>query len=361
VKIAIVGAGIAGLSLCEWLLDINCEITLIDSNDSLMGSNAPTILFHPFPGRSLELHPNLQDATNSTVQILERWKILFPDFIRSTRMIRPLLGNNESRLRKSYETNWKNKTTDWLQFDRWSAQKIHSIDPGFNQNFDAITYTPAYAVDYAELRVALIKNFQSRGVSYVQTSIETIQKDNRWLLPKLSDNFESVVLATGNSTSYWFPSLRITLQGGSLLHAKTDFRTKNLISVNGLHIGSHSDGNLVVGSTRWTSLPTSNSQIIELQKRVREQFPNIPPLKTKAIWHGVRCIYPSDRFPLCGELPHCRGVFVITALGSKGLLWGPHAAKQLRNNICYGTSTSAVFSLDRASPEDGWFSPNIHY
>ncbi len=358
-KIAIVGAGIAGLSLCEGLSQSNCQITLIDSVDSLMGSDAPTMLFHPFPGRSLEEHPRLQQATEETLLLLQTWQQDFPTLIRSSRMIRPLLGTNQKRLQKSYETYWKDTQKHWLQFESWKSSSLRSREPAFDQGHDAITYTPAYEVDFQMLRKQLIQLYINKGVTYVQANIQKIKREKGWFLPDITKHFDGVVLATGNKTNYWFPELRITTQGGSLLQTKTNYKPKHLISVNGLHIGSHHNGNLVIGSTRWNELPSDESQKMELQHRAQEQFLHFPTFQNSSVWHGIRCIYPSDRLPLCGELPHCRKLYVITALGSKGLLWGPLTAKHLRNNICYGTSIPNDLSVLRARAEDAWFSPHI--
>ena len=83
-KVAIIGAGLAGSSLAHWFLTsgFNGDISLFDSRDPMTASVGPTLLCHPFPGRSLAPHPYLYKAMQSTVQLLQSWKGLAPKQIR---------------------------------------------------------------------------------------------------------------------------------------------------------------------------------------------------------------------------------------------------------------------------------------
>ena len=358
-KVAIIGAGIAGLSLCEWLLEEDCHISVFDSTDPFMGSDAPTVLFHPFPGRSLEVHPFLQEAVTKTITLLKKWQLLAPSLIRSSWMIRPLQGNNEHRLKNSFDRLWKNHSVDWVHLQKWSANKLRQQEPLFAQSCDALAYQPSYAIDIGELRSVLLQRLLDHKVQYHPLTISSIQKGKSWFLPEVDQHFDKIVLAVGSNTPYWFPELRITLQGGSLLQARLTDSPKHLLSVNGLHLGRHHSGDLVIGSTRWSTPPDKHAQITELTERLYRELPLLPTLSPIQLWSGLRCIYPSDRLPLCGQLPHCPNLYVLTALGSKGMLWGPLAAHYLRNNVCTGDEIPETFSLLRARSEDGWFSPKI--
>ena len=96
------------------------------------------------------------------------------------------------------------------------------------------------------------------------------------------------------------------------------------LSLNGLHIGQHHDGDWVFGSTRWNGdQPQTNDEKCELilMKQTLLFSPEMN-IDQASVWSGTRTIYGSDRMPLCGELPQHRNIFVLTALGSKGWLWG---------------------------------------
>ena len=252
------------------------------------------------------------------------------------------------------------KTADWLTIQRWSSEELVKREPLFQQSCDAIAYQPSYAIDFGELRPLLIEHFIDNGVQYHSCTVSSIQSGKRCFIPDISEHFDAVVLALGAGTANWFPDLRITLQGGSLLQVRSSETINHFLSSNGLHLAHHHSGDVVIGSTRWTSPPPDQIQKQELLHRFKQQFPTITDVSPGTLWNGIRCIYPSDRLPLCGQLPHCKNIYVITALGSKGMLWGPLSARELRNNICYSTPISAELSLLRARAEDAWFSPNIN-
>ena len=101
----------------------------------------------------------------------------------------------------------------------------------------------------------------------------------------------------------------------------------------------------------------------ELLRKLRETLPFSPEMQPEksSIWSGTRTIYGSDRMPLCGELPQHRNIFVLTALGSKGWLWGPWTAQILQKQIQFKTKINGFEAVDlmRANAEDGWYSPFI--
>jgi glycine/D-amino acid oxidase-like deaminating enzyme len=362
VNIAIVGAGIAGLSIGQFLSSTNNQITIIDSKNRVMGSNAPTILFHPFPGRSLEAHPLLPNAVTETVTLLNIWRELAHHLIRPTMMIRPISGSNNHRLLNSYNKHWSINQRDWTSVRRLNRNQLIAREPILfsNQLFnDAIGYQPAVAIDFRELKKRILNDLCSKGVQYIQTSVSSLEHFKNWHFPEVSASFDKVIFAIGLGAADWFPGLKITNQGGSLLKAKAPFPISNLLSLNGLHLGSHHDGDLVVGSTRWSIPPSDELQIEELTTRIKTTFPTITSLSPSELWSGIRCIYPADRLPLCGELPHYPGVYVLTALGSKGMLWGPIAARQIASHLLDKTPIAPLLSLQRAKAMDAWFSSRI--
>ena len=356
-KIAVVGAGIAGLALCEHLSNGLNNITLFDSNDPLMASRAPTMLLHPFPGRSLEPHSLLNKAVTEAVELIERWKLIAPRAVRSQKIIRPIKLNN--RLWKSFARHWRGAP------DQWASVKLQSQDleeySCFSQGIQdgVLVCTPAYAVDMDLLRKSLIKNLQHRGVEYKQQEISHVTRRSDKLYVQTQAAFDRVILAMGSTTLDWFPDAQLTVQGGSLLKIPISEPLPYLLSINGLHLGAHQDGDWVIGSTRWAEKPTASVEKEDIFSRLSPICRATPTVGSGKLWSGIRCIYPSDRLPLCGELPHQKGVFVLTALGSKGLLWGPLAAKLLCNNVCFGSPISPALSLLRASAYDGWFSPRV--
>lgn len=359
-KIAIIGAGMAGLYLCEYLhSQKDLQLTVFHNDQPDMASRGQSFLFHPFPGRSLEILPHLKEAVTETTKILESWAAFFPQFIRSQPMFRPFKGTNGSRLEKSYQKWWKASSENWVFCEEYSTETLKNRSPLFLP-YSAIAYTPAFVVDFNELRKALIQDYQKNGLPFIQDSIDKIQNcRGKWLVGAHTEQFDHVILALGTASKKWFPDLKLTTQGGSLLRLQMKEALSHLFSLDGLHIGEHHSGDWVIGSTRWHQMPTPDSEIQKLKEKLHTMFPMLSQGDPTSLWSGNRCIYPSDRLPLCGELPHQKGIHVLTALGSKGMLWGPFSAKKLCLSILNNDTIPENINLMRANQEDGWFSKKI--
>lgn len=357
-KIAIIGAGMAGLYLCEYLHQ-SASLTIFHDEQAGMASRGQSFLFHPFPGRSLEIVSHLEEAVRETTLLLTSWRSRFPHLIRLQPMLRYFKGTNGSRLEKSYQRWWKNATQNWVQCTEHKKGIFKQQSP-FYLPYPGITYSPAAVIDFDELRQELCREYQQKGCTFVLSSVQSIRSfGDKWLVDGCQTPFDQVVLALGTATRSWFPALQLTTQGGSLLRLQMKPRAAHLFSLDGLHIGAHHSGDWVIGSTRWHHLPSPDAEILQLKKKLLELFPSLEQGALHSLWSGRRCIYPADRMPLCGELPHQKGIQVLTALGSKGMLWGPFSAKKLSQSILYQTPIPPNINLLRANQEDGWFSEKI--
>lgn len=378
-RIAIIGGGLAGCSLIHWLLKSKStlDISLFDNQDPYTASVGPTLLCHPFPGRSLAPHHYLGDAVGCTRELLQDWKEIAPNAIRETYMWRPLKGSNAKRLSKSHRDWWTDDgkhapENTWLE-NRPTISACTESDiethPCFKTDYPTLRTGPAFAIDAGNLFPLVHQHFRNNNVSTHYTSIQSIEKcHGQWCVH--SDNgettcFDQVVLAFGRQTKRWFPHLDITLQGGSLLKARPSSpETIETLSLDGLHVGQHADKDWVFGSTRWSEQPpTPETETTELLQRLTKTLPHSPTMNAdiSTLWSGIRTIYGSDRLTLCGELPQHRNIFVLTALGSKGFLWGPWTARLLQKRLTQQTVGAEFETVDlmRANAEDGWYSPYI--
>lgn len=377
-RIAVVGAGLAGSSLIHWLLKsgFSGDITLFDAKDPMTASVGPTLLCHPFPGRSLAPHPHLHHAVHATKELVNDWRALAPDLIRPIYMWRPLKGSNLRRLSQSHQDWWvrggkHTVENPWREnpptIDYVNEDDLDSV-PTFNTPYPTLKTGPAFAIDAQELYPIIHQEFVARGITIVHQTVHRIeQSENQWCIKtkNTTKRFDKIILAFGRQSKTWFPHLDISLQSGSLMKSTPNQSTKiESLSLNGLHIGQHHDGDWVFGSTRWNGdQPQTNDEKCELIHKLKQTLPFSPEMNIDqaSVWSGTRTIYGSDRMPLCGELPQHRNIFVLTALGSKGWLWGPWTAQILHKKILFGTNTIGFDTIDllRANAEDGWYSPFI--
>ena len=378
-RVAIIGNGIAGTTTAHWLhqSDPNIQITLFEANDPLAASFGQTLLVHPFPGRSLIPHEYLGDAVEQLQIFLEFWRNRYPDLIRSCSMWRPMKGSNAQRLEQSWYDWWTPKGKH-AQSNPWhsSPPNIYRLSdtdffehPSHKTPYETLSTDPAYMVDAGELFPRIHRTWNHSTINVIQSTVQSLHADgSKWRIQTNSDDaispFDQVVLAIGRHSKEWFPHLELTLQGGSLLRFKPQSTSRiPALSLDGLHVGQHHSGDWVIGSTRWSTPPTDiNAETQTLMNKLKQTLPQAPPMfeKNSSLWSGMRTIYPSDRMPLCGQLPQHRNVFVVTALGSKGWLWGPWASKCLTQRMQNPSHTiPTCIDLMRANMEDGWYSPKI--
>jgi tRNA 5-methylaminomethyl-2-thiouridine biosynthesis bifunctional protein len=86
----------------------------------------------------------------------------------------------------------------------------------------------------------------------------------------------------------------------------------------------------------------SDQHNLELAKGMLAPIePDFSSLKTFDRFVGIRCV-TKDRLPLIGGLPTLDNVYVVSALGSRGLLWATLASYAIP-----ALSHSSAFALDR--------------
>lgn len=334
-SIGIVGAGLAGILVAQACMDQGLEIAwIIDGNDALRGSGSPTALFHPFPGRSMKLHPLLGDAVTAAQRIFFQWKQRYPKLVRETSMVRSFMGLGGSRVKETFEKTYIRdgiEIPSWLKLELLDERGMAGAGFVCDPAAGGIVYTPAMSIDLSEIVMAEQKRL------LVQILDEPIQKftySQQW---SIGDNLRKngfaadiIVLCLGRGMNHLFPNLRLGEYGGELIVCDLSSEFDEIYSANGRHIGRHHSGKYVFGSSRW--LPDQKPLLSDVQQELENDITKIFPHVHKttndtSIWRGYRSVYHSDRLPIAGKIPNLQQVYTCCALGSKGLLWGALSAQ----------------------------------
>ena len=355
-SIGIIGAGLAGILVAQACIDEGLELAwIVDGDDSLRGSGSPTALFHPFPGRSLKLHPLLSEAVASAQRVFIRWKQRYPTWIREASMVRSFAGLGGSRVKESFERTYiRDKTTipSWLQMNILDEKEMAASGFLCDHSAGGMVYTPAMSIDLSEVIQAEQKRL---SVHHIKTPIQKMTYSQRWALGNKNDSkfleADIIVLCLGRGMNQWFPNLRLGEYGGELILCDLLPDFHEIYSANGRHIGRHHSGRYVFGASRW--LPEQKPLLLEVQKELEEDVTKIFPnahRKTKdtSIWRGYRAVYHRDRLPISGKIPNVSHMYTCCALGSKGLLWGALSAQycveQIRMQL--GCNSKKIKKLD---------------
>jgi tRNA 5-methylaminomethyl-2-thiouridine biosynthesis bifunctional protein len=195
-----------------------------------------------------------------------------------------------------------------------------------------------------------------------QAQIDTLAREgNHWLLTdaskKITIRADKVIIAAGLSSKKILSSIQIKLPlkpvRGQLSFFQVDSKSdwaarlpRSIICGDGYCIpASHlEDGNMrwIVGSSfdenESDDHPRAESDHFnQAQAAGLVNYPegDQEELIPDGQFVGIRCV-AGDRLPIIGALPQRPGIFVATALGSRGILWSALAAKLIADQVLAG-------------------------
>lgn len=364
----VVGAGLAG-ALAAWELRRAGvrDLVVVDAGSDRRASDAPGAMAHCFAGRSLRLKPHLLEVFGACGQTLEAWRALAPQAVRPMPMIRLVLGTYDGQqLVDSWSKQRDSLQQAGIQIEHLDAGAVAARFPWLGACQSAFVYGPAWSVSMGELLEAVRGELAERGVRFVRAQVSCLRRQAeawRW-----EDRLEArrVVLAPGAGIEAWFPHLQGMGVGGELviLDEVEGLSPQSMVSGGGAYLTPGPGARLVCGATRWPGEGWAGRQDGEavqvLQEKAGRLLAAPPQLASGRVWRGLRWVFQGDRHPLVGEVPGAPGLWLLGALGSKGLLWGPWCARQLVGAMERGAPVPARVGLGRAGKDEArWRSPAL--
>ena len=361
----IVGGGLAGLALVESLLDEGADparIRVVDADRPARASDAPTAIFHPFPGRSLEPVPRKLRLAEATLRRLEGWRTRLDDPpILETTMIRPVADDH---LAERLLDTWAGDDgyPAWFEGRKVGPDELAELGAHLTGYAAGFVYRPAFTVDLGELTAMLADEFASAGVHIARPfEVESLRRaGDGWRLTSGTETFatDCVVFALGRALADWFEGLAMTSRGGELMHLRDldGWQLGHVVNAGG-HVAPHPRGGIVAGSSWWDPADfearddaTAASDILE---RCLPLYPPIGESDDRRIWRGVRAMF-GDHQPLVGPVPELPACHVFGAFGSKGLLRIPHHADQFARRLLDRPSNVPELSDTTRIGPDKW-------
>lgn len=287
-SIVIVGAGFAGLAAAYYLSE-NFKVTLLDAKG--IGGGASGIssgLLHPYPGEKGRRSWHADEALALTRELLK---------VAEEELKEPVANYNG----------------------------ILKIGPLLNPENDVVQLSPQEFLIQSGITVfpdlylqGLWKACQKRGVEFAVQKITA---------PEELSDFDQIVIAAGAGVKN-FPicqSLKINFVKGQVLTCTLDQPLERSISAKRYQALTPSSDTYHLGATYEREFkddqPCKETAIALLQ-------PATTVLDCRA---GIRVTNPAHYFPILQQLDP--KTWVITALGSRGLLYHAYLGKQLRNRL----------------------------
>lgn len=320
----IVGLGLAGISFCE-TLEKNRKTFKVISDCSQTSSHVAGGMYNPVILKRFSLAWNAQEQTDMVVPFYENLeKKLKVKLNHKLPILRKFASVEEQNL--WFEASDKNGLQLFL-----SPEILPNKNPKIDAPFGYGKVLNSGRIDTKVLTKAykkyLIENnlFENETFEY-----DSLQISNSYIEYK-SFKAKQIVFAEGFGLSHnpYFNYLPLTGTKGELLTIKApELKETNAIKSSIFIIPLGNDLYRVGATYKWkdkTNLPTEDAKIELLQKL--DTFLNCD---YEVVDHvaGIRPTV-TDRRPLAGRHPEHRNLYVLNGLGSRGVMIGPYASKQL--------------------------------
>lgn len=354
IDFTIVGAGIAGLSAADELLQRNKSVTIIDKAFPGSGSSgAPLVLINPATGRRAKMVYRAEESLESITDLLLRVQAFSGQaFYEHNRVLRPALDKDLAKDFRRSPDKYSWPDPSWIQWmvkgDFSSAYKY------FGETHGGLIVKPGYTVNAPLYLELLTKYLVSEGLkTQFETEVTISEYSNNGYRVNLPDGSsyrtEHVIYATGssikNNPEWRFLPFKATK--GQLLDLtfKSPLPLQESVSSMGyVAFLPLSPNRLVVGSTyehSYDSLRPDETGKQHLYDKLNRTLPGLSDLPHSVLmWSGER-VSMKDHKPAVGEHPHRKNIYLLGALGSKGMIHGRYLAKKL-----------ADFILDKAPIDD---------
>ncbi|NGX50622.1 MAG: tRNA 5-methylaminomethyl-2-thiouridine biosynthesis bifunctional protein MnmC [Chlamydiae bacterium] len=320
-KIAIIGAGFSGLALTYHLLqgEEESEITLFDGRGVGGGaSGMASGLMHPFPGVRARLAWKGREGMDSSLQLL---RLVGRDVFKETGILRLALGERQER--DFAERANQEEDVEW-----WEAEKCRAYLPG-GHYLPGIFIKSGVTVHAALYLKGLWKVCERLGAKFERREVN---------LQDLGE-FDQVVLAAGGGIRKFNLGLDIKVNKGQILSCKKPnyWKPESSVIGRGYIALSEDDERCYLGSTYEHEFESEEPHLgvatSLIFKQLGDSFPSLSGFEVQGCLSGIRVANRKINRPIIGEVR--AGLFVITAMGSRGLLYhsllGAALARQMRS------------------------------
>lgn len=298
-KIAIIGAGFCGLATAWHLLEKGCQVTLFDPRGIGGGaSGIATGLMHPYPGEDGRRSWKADEAMAATQELL------------AIAGIKPQMGilrhlQNEEQ-RQSFSSH---------------AKTYGDVE----ERGDFVFITSGMTIPCPRYLQGLWEACARRGACLVEQTVEDVHELR---------GFDAVIVAAGKGAVDLCPDLKVSRIKGQVLRCR--LKQAPAYSLIGKGYVAKGEGQIcAVGSTYERNVSEEADPAFaaaDILPKVSIYFPEIATAEVLEARAAMRVVRIGHYIPMVGQLDE--RTWVITAMGSRGLLYHAYFAKLLAAAIC---------------------------
>ena len=370
-KIAVIGAGIMGVSTCYSLLKEEKDICLIDRrqpNSQASGSNAGSLhvqlLSYDFDPKNLTHAENLKNSLKLQKQGVQKWKDIELEIKSDFEISNDgglMLAENEKDLEK---LNMK------IELEKSAGIKTKLIDQNeifnLNNSISEKMINAGYCADEGKINplkatTEIYNYLKNNGLaSYCDDLILDIKKVNGKFLIKTNDReilADKVVNCAGSWANNICKFLDLPLNVKSvpqqmIVTEPSKYELKLLIA----HIGRHltlkqaQNGNYIIGGG-WTAGYSNLTKHIHSKKDsfegnawiAKSVIPKLSNSNILRTWAAMSV--DVGGYPLLGEHPRMKNFYVVVS--QNGYTLGPILGNLISNEILFDKKEIDLFNSDR--------------
>jgi glycine/D-amino acid oxidase-like deaminating enzyme len=200
----------------------------------------------------------------------------------------------------------------------------------------AYRIAPVYVFSGAGLLARLEARLREVGLCVLSGSVERLEwTPSGWRAHTSWGCIRSscVVLAPGAGLRDWFPRMPVQRYQGELLRLRFRPVPSVVLQYRGHLLPASEQEAWLGGVYRACDGPAFQTESSErLWRRFAELYPPLEEASAVELWSGLR-LASADFRPLVGPVPGWPGLFLLGALGSRGLLWAPALGAKLARCI----------------------------
>ena len=400
-EIAVIGAGIVGLSTAYYLQKAGCQVILIDKQDPGTGTSrghASMIANYGVPGINqpqvwLQLPRYLFSKTSpiaiqwSKIGKLTPWLIQFlkncntasmkQTALHTSSLLKSALPNYQELLKEVGAQNllthrgvlyvWIDprqqpnssqiniRSESGVEQIKLSGEEIRELEPNLSDQIQGGWHFPKahHTLDPDLILEKLYQNFLSRGGQFQKEEVSAIHPEESSTQINNID-YDQVVVCTGA-----FSKSLVKQIEGQFIPLETErgyhiefIEKQQLLSLptclveSGMYLTPLHNRLRAVGTVELGGLHSEISQarIDYIARDAKRLLPSLQDYQNP--WLGYRPTMP-DCLPVLGRSPKFKNIFYAFGHNHLGWTLGPTTAKLITDLICHGREINSVYSIDR--------------
>jgi glycine/D-amino acid oxidase-like deaminating enzyme len=340
-RIAVIGAGFSGISVCYHLIKNGIIPVVFDAGLPEKASSVPLGLINPATGQKALPAWHYQQGLQASFQFLEELQTFSKAMLFAKNgVVRPAMTLSMS---ESFKKNAELFNTDVVFLDSDSFAREF---PSVFSSYGGLVITNAGTVSGSTIHQAFSSYARHHHIEIHHEKIESISATNQHCLIQTNEKcleFDSVVVCTGSV----IPLIH-HIDIHALIHPVKGQLTRLQVldpkrlpaqSISGLGYLARLKDDFVFGSTfehHFNHLSPTEEGAKRLQEQLNKLIPKASDfIKFTRQWIGVRASTP-DRKPLIGTFDAYPTLSFYLGNGSKGMLWslylGDLVVKQILQN-----------------------------